>query len=376
LDSAGAVDPQFYYFPFDGSPLPPVTTTGILDLYYIEVWSEDNVLQDTREAWPNSFVSIEESEVKQNYVSNGQFRLHNDIPAKPDAAPPTVAGEITKLITDVAPGGWTYERGINTGKELVTFDRFGSFTTNPEKSPRYAIKLDVQDPGTGTFRGLRLKYKDVNKFASDTDEFTLTFTSKSSIDSTLFIDVVKNFGTGGSPETTNNLGMVGHVGGIYSKNSFTFTFGDNDSKIIGVNDDDFIQIVFRLPSDVEVEVSITDVILAEGKLQDPVYPYETDRQMIQSALGGGFPVPKFDGSNLLLPPILTKDGWQYDDSAVGMRFACTTDAIPAGHFLADGSKYVASDCSSEGVPYSRLQKKWFARKKINKLSCSKKNPQI
>jgi hypothetical protein len=61
-----------YLYPYDAN--------GNIDLYYISVYNEDAVFQFSREGVPNvSGISSETTNVI-NYVPNGQFLAHNDLP--------------------------------------------------------------------------------------------------------------------------------------------------------------------------------------------------------------------------------------------------------------------------------------------------------
>lgn len=358
LNSAGYVgDPsinQYYYFPFDADP---DTSLGTVDLYYIEIYSSDNVLQGTREAWPNiiSEGGGTSDPITLNYVANGQLKLHTELPASGDF----VEGEVRDEQTDFAYGGFQYNGSSSpTGEILIDFERLISFGTNPEKNPRYAVQIRKTGSSAESSAEIRIIFGDVNKFSSTTsDEFTFAFTAKSPISTGITsIDIIKNFGTGGSPTPEQRTTIATGIPLIasYTKKVFNFDFGDNSGDIIGLNDDDFVAIAIVLPSSLLFNVFFTDFILAEGTFDDPAYPYETDRKFITDSLGGGFPIPAHDGSDLFLPPLLTKDGWIYDHSQIGKIYSAVYETPDFGELLCDGAKYDPSEYSTDGIPYSRL----------------------
>jgi hypothetical protein len=227
-----------YYFPFDDS--------GNVELYYITVYSEGAVLQFTREGWPNFSApsSGEESSNLVNYVPNGQFLLHNNIPATST----TLAGQVTQPTTFIAQGGWSFDRPMgSTATDFVLFPRYNSPISNPTGSPRYAVRISTTVTGAGDlFKDLRLKFKDVNKFANSTQTFSFTGQTNTSTNLSLTILLIKNYGTGGSPEdsTVIDTVMIQNSPSIINQ---VINFGDNIGKVIGPNNDDYIQIAIRLP---------------------------------------------------------------------------------------------------------------------------------
>lgn len=354
LNNAGAFDDQIYFKPFD--------TDGNIQLYYITVESSDSIFQFDREAWPNTFATSSDVSVDENFIPNGQFKLHNDLPVSGSY----VAGEIRDPITYVAPGGFVY-RGNNvtqTTEITVTYDLFPAYTLDPDKSPRYAINITKSGVTNEGFAELQIRFGDVNKFASDTEEFTFQFSASSSLTSTIqSINIYKFFGTGGTPSgetytaiATGSLAVGATYGDIIASG---FVFGDNASKDIGTNGDDFVAIAIRFPLTTSFQFSMTDFVLTEGNLASANFDNEPDRYFIRDALGGGFPIPAYDGSDLYLPPLLTREGWIYDTSIIGSYKFKSYDSLEFNELACDGSKYETQDYSSLGIPYRRLWEKWF-----------------
>lgn len=299
-----------------------------------------------------------------NYVPNGQFLLHNVQNAHDDVE----QGEITQAVTDVAWGGWTFRRPEgSTATDLVTFERYDAWNANPTGNPRYAIRLQCTDPGTGdAYKSLRVTWPNVNKFAS-AQPYTIAFSGMDNFAGSAPIDVylVKNFGTGGDDET-NTLLTTFNLTPTETAFSYIFVFGTNAEKVIGALDDDFVALDFRVRTDEEIDVLMTDFDLEAGELIDPVYPATTDRQDVSAALGGGFPVPNPDGSDLYLTPRLTATGWMYDDAEIGEVIAESNQATyinslstVTNKLLSDGSSYPTAGFSPLGIPFARLQSKYW-----------------
>lgn len=352
LNQQGAFDSTVYYYPYDSN--------GNVQLYFIQVYSSDAVvspiLQFTREGWPNVAGSAPSgnTEVIVNYVPNPQFLLHLNIQANP---PTTVAGQITGPTTDIAWGGWTYERpNSSTATDIITFPRFGSDVTSPEKSPRYSLRFQCESPSAGdTFKDICLEFTDVNKFSSSTQNFTFSFYAQINSGSSLPASIIlyKNYGTGGSTPTETVLSTIS-IGNSWALYSVSFIFGLNTSSTIGTLNDDYLQLIVRLPLDSIFDVSFDDFNLAEGQIMSPSMPYTADSQMIYRSLAGFLPNPNPDGSDLYLPTVLTPTGMIFDHSEIGKIYTTTYTTAQTGQLLCDGSQYQYSKYSSDGIPYYRL----------------------
>ena len=342
-----------YFFPYDDD--------GKLELYSATVVSAGSTPQFTREGFPNLGVAEEDDEQVKNFIPNGQFLLHNNIVA--DLNGDIEAGEITSDVVDIAQGGWTFERTSgSSAKDFVLFDRIGSFVSNPSKSPRYSMRVKNESPSVSdTFKDVRVKFRDVNKFASETNPFTFAFQAKSNTGSSSLIEVklIKNYGTGGTSQITTLLETI-NLTLSYEFYDIPIIFGINDGKTIGDDDDDFIQLVISFPVSNVFDDSFDNFILLDGDKQIAIFPDTTDAEFIRDSLAGLPPVPDYEGKNLGLPVILGLQGFEYDASSIG-------DWVPKSHYdlgtyelWSDGNKYRVAAYSAVGVPYRRLYEKWAA----------------
>lgn len=340
---------NIYYFPYDEN--------GLIERYYVQVVDSAGTEQFTREAKPNVFGSSSGGDIGDsafvNYISNGQFVSNIDLPN---------SGLISEDITTIALGGWTFNRPSGTDAiDNVTFSRFNSYLENPEAHPRYAVKVVNSGGGEGDlFKDLRVRFDDVNKFGSDDQEYTFKFSARSLIGDLEDVDfvLIKNYGTGGSSQTETSIESF-NISGTYTSHLATFTFGDNASQTIGPNDDDYLELAIRLPSNIVFNVDLTNFTLVKGNFSEVNFPDTSTRQSISQSLGGAFPNPNPDGSDLYLTPRLTPSGWEYDTSEIGRVIAKSIPTVEVGELLADGTSYFTNQKSADGIPYSRLQAKYF-----------------
>lgn len=339
---------NIYYFPYDEE--------GVIDRYFVRVVNANGTEQLTREAKPNVFsgsTSENSGDAFTNYIPNGQFLLRNNIENN---------GLITQPITDIALGGWTFQRPEGSDAiDNVTFTRFNSFTENPEAAPRYAVRVTNSGGGAGDlFKDLRVRFDDVNKFSSDDETYTIKFSARSLIAELEDINfvLIKNYGTGGDAETQTAIQNIS-LSTVFESYVVSFVFGGNQGKTLGTNDDDFLQLAIRLPTNIIFDSEFTNFELAKGDFSALDFPDTTSRQSISQSLGGAFPKPDPDGADLYLTPRLTPTGWEYDRTQIGQVIAKSTPAVEVGELLADGSSYLTNAKSADGIPYSRLQQKYF-----------------
>lgn len=338
-----------FYFPYDEQ--------GNLELYYVTVYSSDAVLQFTREGWPNINLDNSKNEGNiVNFIPNGQFLIHNNIPAKENK----VAGEITQAITILAPGGWTFHRPEqSTAKDLVVFERFGSAVSNPTGYPRYAIRIENQLPSSGDLvKDLRIRFRNVNRFASKDHYYTFAFAAQTNTGNALGVTalVIKNFGQSGSPveeKITNTVTLTS----TYTLINIPFIFGENQNKTLGLNDDDSVAIALRFPTNSVFDVSLTDFILTQGNAQITDYPQITDSKVISQSVAGSLPIPRADGWDNYLPIVYAQTGFTFYDGDIGKVYAAMYPEPSVGELLQDGTRYLRSAYSQEGIPYARVAKK-------------------
>ena len=336
-----------YYLPEDEN--------GDIELYYVVVKSAGGVNQFTREAWPNTQEGSSLVDDAVNFIPNGQFLLHHDLAATETL----VAGEIREDVTTISQGGMFFDRSPGaTSKDLVLFTNFGSDITNPTGSPRFAMRAECQLVDAGvTSKDLRIRFRDVNKFSTTSDtQYTLSFSGKSNTGGGAALEafLIKNFGTGGDPSTSVSIGNFSVTTG-YTIFNLVFSFGDNLGKTIGSDNDDYLELAIRFPVASLFDISFTNFILTLNAVEIENFPPTPDAEFIDKSMGGWLPVPAYNGANLYLPIIAGPEGFLYDLSGIGQVFMTVQDTAGPGYLQCDGTKYITSQQSADGVPFSRLQ---------------------
>lgn len=351
FQDASGNDIKPYYFPFDAF--------GNIELYFIEVFDSDGVLQFTREGWPNTTASsVPDQQDVTNFVPNGQFLLHNNIP--PTSSNNFVAGEVSQPVTTIAQGGWTFERSSGSvATDIITFPEYTSITS-PSGNPRYAVEIQTTVPSpSDTRKDLCLKFPGVNTFASTNLNYNYYFEAQSLTGGNFNVQIIvrKFFGTGGSPSATSET-VIGTVTLTSTVSSFNtnILFGINTSSILGTNNDDYVQIVLRLPPGATQSGLFTDFALTNGEATLLTFPVQSEAQQLAPSTAGWFPTPDPNGFDLYLPAVLTQSGLTYDHSQVGVIVGKTQTKANAvnNELLLDGSTFTFSSYSSLGVPFARL----------------------
>ena len=359
-------DIVIYYYPYLGDPS---LNSDVVDLYYVVVTDSLGVPQFTRSAWPNTApATVSDENNAFNYVPDGQFLLHQNFPNN---------GLITQATTTLSAGGWFFKRPNGTSSvDLVTFPRYGSFVSSPTSSPRYACQIQCTNANpTDTIKDLALIFPDVNKFGSPPltpQYYTFYFEGQSNTGSSVSVQLwlTKNFGTGGSPSSQQSMLITTFTLGpsVTAQTYHTLTFGLNNTATLGTNDDDYVQLSLRFPLTTTFNVTVTNFALIFGNVSISAFPITTDSTYLYSSLFTGIQntspqfsssIPAYDGSNLYLPCILTPNGIGYDTSVVSTVIASAQTTAPKGYYPCDGSSYLTSGYTSDGVPNSRLQKVLF-----------------
>ena len=348
-----------YAFPYDGDP---DTSIGEVDLYYITVYSNDGhgfpaIPQWTREGQPNIGAQETNASELTNYITNGQFKIHNDLPN---------SGAISYDTAYLATGGWEYFRSPgSTASDFVTFPRFGSIIADPTTYPRYACRAQCTSPHLGdSYKYIIYYWPDVNKFASDSQKYTLFFSAQSNSGSPITVDIKlwKLYGNGGSPSPNEVVAIRAglNITTSYANYNTSFVFGTNDGKIVGTNDDDRIAIIISLPAASTYDVSFTDFALVKGEIELDQFPIMTEGDMLSGTLfNTNYIRPNVAGMDLYLPVVLTPSGLDYSDADIGKVFMCSYSTPRIGELECAGQGLETTGYSSDGIPYLRLQQKLF-----------------
>jgi hypothetical protein len=359
-----------YYFPYEGTP---DDSDGTILLYYITVESEDLVEQFTREAWPNfTAEDVTTTDNVENFIPNGQFLSHTDITSSTN--PPVITRDGVD-IQFIAQGGWSFNR-TNGGASVFnnSFSEITSAISGLNDFPRYAFNFVCSSfNASDQVRDLVISWPDINKFSAGNPEgsqdYTLFFACQSQDASTYTFDLrlLRYYGTGGSPSssTDTSLGTI-VIGPGYTYKTFHITGFPVASGTLGSNGDDSIALAIRGPSS-SWNIQTTDFVLAKGNIALSSFPIQTNADMLTRSVAGWMPTPNPDGSDLYLPLRLTTKGMIWDSAEVGQIVALSspgsfTNSISTetNELLADGTAYSTAGYSPLGIPYSRLQAKYWS----------------
>lgn len=333
-------------------------------LYYIEIYDKSDVFIRSISHYSPGGSTGGGANDALNYIQNGQFLLHNDLPLTDEFQ----AGEVRQAVTEIAPGGWTFERPDgSTSTDFVTFEQYDQYTSNPTGNPRFNCRIKCTNPDSGdAYKKLCKRFDNVNRFASSVQQYTVSFSGVDNTDTSIVVDLylLKNYGTGGSP-TTEELIETFSINTSVASYYKSFSFGTNAGKTITEDLDDFIKLEWRFRTNEEFDISITDILQVSGNIVQPVYPETTNAQAISATLGGGYPI-YYDGMEIGLYPVRTKEGWRYDDSVVGSVLWTLASDTPEGYVPFDGEEsYPYSGISPEGIPYRRIADKlWITASNI------------
>ena len=344
-------DVVIYYEPFNDDDES--------ELYYVRATSAGGVQQWTRQAWPNpNVVSGGATNDIENFIPNGQFLLHNDLPDSKNI----LAGGVNVI----AYGGWEFVLNdpVNSTNTLVWETQ--GFTEDPAQSPRYIPVFTCQANALDTIKNLRVKFDDVNKFSTTDDFYTFTFQAETNVNVPVSIQVYRFFGTNGSAPITDTVAnlTITPDNDIYN---VSFQFESNAGLTIDlVNNDDFVAIVIDVPRDLSFELRPTNSALTLGQNILTGFPIQTDADMVARAADGWTDKPRTNGFDLYLPKILTRYGYRYDDGQIGNIVASSfpltsplsTSPLPTTNDMpCDGASYINGNFSAIGIPFARLGEK-------------------
>jgi len=350
----------------------PYDTSGNVELYYVTIDSADGLMPtDTRSGVPYIASDGASSTALTNYVPNGQFAIHNNVH---DDSLSTLSGRtyVTGLIknasTQIAPGGWSFERDAKTTAiDYVTFDSFNGYVPNPKGCPRFSCHIKcTQADSSGSVKALRLKFPDVNKFYSLTELYTWGIfaisNSGGSIPAHMYLH--KDFGTGGSTATDHLIQDV-TIATSYTAYYKEFVFGDNSLIATIVPGTDFVSLDLWLPPASTFDVSITCVALVPGKETLTNFPTETDADTKYKSIAGWATTPDPNGNDLYCPMVLTQQGMAFDHSFIGLIYDAAYETVIAPYLFMNGQCMETSTYSSLGIPYSRLMNALYVASECN-----------
>ena len=319
LSQAGAFsydnnDVAILYFPFFQ------TAEGeIVDKYFIRVFNENGVEQFTREGWPQGLSDTdEEDNTFVNYIADGQFWNHRNLPNNGTILPETNFITYSSGLTtgnSANAGSWViYTSPGSTTEDRVTFDRLPSYQSLPEASPRYYLRYRCITPDlSDTAKHLIYRIANVNFGASTTEFFTFQFESTNIFSGSTIINLRarKYFGFAGSAEEDIFIKQFSVIPG-WNKYTANFVLGDNAGKNIGPNDDDMIEFYLEIPTDQSSDIAYDNFILRDGSFTTLKQQFTNPQQNQSATLT--MPVPAHDLTDEGKVPVLRSFGFRYENN--------------------------------------------------------------
>ena len=245
--------------------------------YYVTVVNEELIPQFTLQNFPfNGTGNISPDNVQQNllnFMPNPQFAAHNNAPNNQYPNGVSASTGFT-----VAPGGslgWYFTKPqANTDTDFLEFTYITAEPNGLPGNPRWAFNPSCDAAsGSAAFKELHVRFDNVNRFASLSQNYTLGFWGLNNNSGSALVTVYlyKYFGSGGATSITTPLAQFS-LTSTYQLFSTAFVFGENGSDIIGPNNDDYFELIFSFPATVDYNVAVTDFILTPGVVTLETFP--------------------------------------------------------------------------------------------------------
>jgi hypothetical protein len=249
--------------------------------YYLQLL-DANMVQIWESAYPYYPGSANQSKTNSgndstNLFINGQMRFF----------PKTSYSPIPASISDVAFGGWSYEKnGTNTSTTL-SFERFLPDNIDIDASPTFFLHNVSTAAGTGeTINTLSFRLQDVRTLAGE--QITVSWNVRSLLAGsfTLSVNAVQHFGTGGAPslDVTTNVMIINPTSSAEDY-SATIILPTLSGKTIGTDGNDNLTITFTYPLNTNYNIQATNFYMKRG-LPVANFPYlsyhEVNTSLIQN----------------------------------------------------------------------------------------------
>ena len=248
------VDIDFY--------LPSATSGAVIDFAQIQL-ERGAVVTDFEKLSIREQNNLIEGvcQPRENYVINQRFDFWQ------------------RATTFATPGSLTY----TADRWLVGYDgTIGAFTvdrqpftlgqTDVPGEPAYFYRWDQTTAGSGsTTRVLATRIRGVRHLAGKIA--TLSFWAKADAVRTVSVNLVQNFGTGGSP-SANVDGAIRsfNLSTTWQKFVYTFLVPSISGKTLGTDLNDYIQPTFVVPVNVLMTIDIANVKVEEGLVATEIVP--------------------------------------------------------------------------------------------------------
>jgi hypothetical protein len=198
-----------------------------------------------------------------NHVFNGQLNY-----AAVVAAP-------VPMFCSIAPG-WFFKKSNTAVTDSITAVPFILGQTDVERNPLNYIEYNNTNVGSGgeTYKYFYQRLGRVSAFSGE--QVTLSLFIKSSLSSTVTLQVQQFFGNGGTPSPTVVTTALSYVAdNTWQKAQVTFTVPSVSGKTIGTMSDDALYVLIGVPLNAICTIGFTNVLWVEGDTSF-VYPFRSD----------------------------------------------------------------------------------------------------
>lgn len=247
------------------------------DVYFLEIFDVDGGLIKTIESFApagtggGSIVTVNQD--FNNIIPNGQFRFvhKTSITSTPISGP-------------VAYGGWIFEKNDSSATDEIKFNTLALGDDSMTLSPTREFEYECTGiGGTETFKHLECRLRDVRTLQNK--PIHIRFEAKFAAGSnSLPIELVQNFGSGGSPSalvvtpvTTFTLGAT------YGLHEINFTVPSLSGKNLGTEGTDYLALRFVLPIQQTAQIFIDNVQITSGN-DNLEYQYDSTNKSVGDIL--------------------------------------------------------------------------------------------
>jgi hypothetical protein len=241
-----------YFFPYDGTPVQG-GSNGVIDLYYITVYSSAGVFQFSRDSWPNiapgSLIG-DNIAITDNQLSNPQFSEVTFNPLTP-APGYTFAVSGTGTVHNIAPD-WDI---ITTGTGTVTVQQIASIDIALPSNAPFLLDINSTSSGGGlTLLQLRQRlYQDPRLFAGGFANGSFVAGSKDGNPHQLIMDYVPSSVTATSYQLINQ-----NITGTFLQYTGTKEIDgvlNPDSPLTG-----YVDIVITIPVSAHIQITSLQLV--------------------------------------------------------------------------------------------------------------------
>lgn len=283
-DPAGA-NPWTDPVPFELNGMPDGALYWASDSnYYLAVFDKNDVPQFTVEKYNAPFADQINTAPKPltNFFRNPQFTFWtntNDFPG--------ISSSVD--ILDYVADDWLYFRNNNNATVNISQELFNSGQTDVPFNPVGYFRYECTNAGSGglTYNAWAQTFQSVQTLAGQ--QVTIAFWARSSTLSNLSFRVDQYFGTGGSASAPTSTSLYSTtLTSTWQQYFFTATIPNINSKTLGTNGDDYLQLQFDFPLNTIATIDLCNVQGQLGAvLSDFLYLTQDDQQKRLNTLANG-----------------------------------------------------------------------------------------